>query len=212
VSPIGAKSRPFQDVVKEVKDIDELHEALMEYRERVACVICPFGLTDQLLMEVNGFSTMEELKAAKDELRAKKSAVTTPNPSAVPTPNPSAVPTPNPSAVPTPNPSAVPTPNLYDTLYDLKVQGRWEAFMKADHIVRLVQKQMASIPPQFQCPFIVYGNPQKDRVADCWRQECAMRCGAFGFACRTDKLFDLIKSIADTFVYSPHQPPLPPTP
>ncbi len=166
-SPFNTKSRSCHDVVKEVTTTEKLRETLMTYKERVACVICPFGLTDDLLMEVNGFSTVEQLEAAKAELRANM-------------------------------PGSTPS-NLYDTLYDAEAEGRWEAFMKADHIVRLVQKQMASIPPQFQSPFIVYANPQKSQVADAWRQECAMRCGAVGFACRTDKLFDLIKCVTDTF-------------
>ena len=89
-------------------------------------------------------------------------------------------------------------------MYDPSVAGRWEAFMRADHIVRLVQKAMAETPARFQCPFIVYANLHKKPIAHSWRQECAMRCGAFGFACKTDQLFELIKRITDVYL-NPNQ-------
>jgi hypothetical protein len=138
------------DIIVPVTSVEKLQQALEIYKDRVACVICPFGLSDSFL------------SAAKDD--AEKQGTKTLN------------------------------------IYDASAPGRYQHFMSADHIVRLVQKVMAGIPPQFQCPFIVYANHQRDRVADSWRQECAMRCGAFGFACRTDELFEIIKRVTDVYL------------
>ena len=138
------------DIIVPVTSVETLRQALERHKDRVACVICPFGLSD-------GFLT-----AAQDE--AQKQGRKTFN------------------------------------IYDASAFGRYQLFMSADHIVRLVQKVMAGLPPQFQCPFIVYANLQRDKVADSWRQECAMRCGAFGFACRTDELFELIKRVTDVYL------------
>lgn len=79
----------------------------------------------------------------------------------------------------------------------------WGEFVSAPHIVRLVQQEVSGLPPQLRCPFIVYANPRKDKHLSRWRQECAMRCGAFGYASRTDKLFEYLKSVTD--VYLPPQ-------
>jgi hypothetical protein len=127
------------DLVVAVDSQLSLHNALHEHKQKVACVICPFGLSDAL--------------------------------------------------------------GKIENLYDPSVSGRWEEFMQANHIVRLVHDEMLNVPPQFKCPFIVYANPQSNKIAQKWRHECAMRCGALGYACRTDKLFEILKSVTDA--YSP---------
>jgi hypothetical protein len=91
-------------------------------------------------------------------------------------------------------------------LFDDSVPQRRQQFMSSNHAVRLVQQVVAGCPPHWQCPFIVYANPQKSLVAESWRQECAMRCGAFGFACRTDRLFELIKRVTDVYMLHEQQP------
>ena len=131
--------RSKSDLVVPVDSKESLREALLEHKQQVACVICPFGLSDAL--------------------------------------------------------------GKIENLYDPSVSGRWEEFMQANHIVRLVHDEMRNVEPQFKCPFIVYANPQSNKIAQKWRHECAMRCGALGYACRTDKLFEVLKSVTD--VYSP---------
>ena len=121
------------DLVVPVDSVEALGTKLREYKERVACVICPFGQSE--------------------------------------------------------------------TLNDQSCS--WEQFMAAPHIVRLVQEEMAKVAPQFRCPFIVYANPRKDKRVSRWRQECSMRCGALGFASRTDELFEYLKRVTD--VYLPSQ-------
>ena len=51
-------------------------------------------------------------------------------------------------------------------MYDPSVAGRWEAFMRADHVVRLVQREMQRMAPEHQCPFIVYANSQTNKVGE----------------------------------------------
>ena len=53
-------------------------------------------------------------------------------------------------------------------MYDPSVAGRWEAFMRADHVVRLVQREMQRMAPEHQCPFIVYANSQTNKVGRGW--------------------------------------------
>jgi hypothetical protein len=142
----GARELSMNDIVVPVANVEELKRALDDYKNRVACVICPFGLSQALEDE------------AKREDRD------------------------------------------FLSIYDATRSDRYDQFMSADHIVRLVQKAMAEVPPRFQCPFIVYANLHKDKTAQSWRQECAMRCGAFGFAYKTDQLFELIKRITDVYL------------
>jgi hypothetical protein len=137
-------------LVVEVKSADDLEAKLLQYGNRVACVICPFGLSDKLLQSLQAEANSHDTSALN--------------------------------------------------VYDPNVEGRWEAFMSADHVVRIVQRRISKIPLEKQCPFIVYAMPKRDKVADCWRQECAMRSGAFGFATKTDKLFELIKSVTDVLL------------
>jgi hypothetical protein len=142
----GSKDISMNDIIVPVTSVEELHRALADHKDRVACVICPFGLS----------------KALEDQAtREGRDAL---------------------------------------SIYDSTVPDRYEQFMSADHIVRLVQKAMAETPARFQCPFIVYANLHKNPTAHSWRQECAMRCGAFGYACKTDQLFELIKRITDVYL------------
>ncbi len=142
----GSREISMNDIIVPVTSVEELHRALASHKDRVACVICPFGLSKAL-----------EDQAAREGRDA---------------------------------------PSIYDST----APDRYEQFMSADHIVRLVQKAMAETPARFQCPFIVYANLHKNPTAHSWRQECAMRCGAFGYACKTDQLFELIKRITDVYL------------